>query len=198
MSESFCKVNDLLDKNKRKEAAREFASSFFAPMTRFYFEARDVAPARYSKDRGWRSKIGKIYNLAKAANKYLQAGNVKAARKTLDRIRESFYELHIANQMDLTNDAIYAFRSELDKIENGKGPRGNECATLNKLKAKVPKAEPSQKVEADKEKFDKELREWLDAVEKILSDSSSPVHQQVARLQDATEEFYKRYGMHFE
>jgi hypothetical protein len=197
MSEGFCTVNKLLDEKKVKEAAKEFQSSFSVPMTKFYFQAKDLAPSRYSEDKRWKYRVKELYDLTMSANSYLKAGKIERARDKLDKIRDFFYNLHATNKMDLTNDAIYAFKYELDKAMNARYVKGNTSDVLEELKSKIPEADPSVRVGQNKEQFDTDFKNWVAEVDKVLSDSYLS-RDHIAKLQDITDEFYTTYGMAFE
>ena len=98
----------------------------------------------------------------------------------------------------LTNDAIYAFKIEVDKIcANKPGLTGYDLSTLAELKSKISTAKLSVKAGADKKAFEAALKQWLEEVDVLLAEPPLK-SEQADKLEALTDKFYMEYGIDFE
>ena len=197
MSQSFIKVNSLLEQDKVKEAGQEFRVGFATQMRKLYSEAAETPPKRYVDDCNWNPKVKELYVKTSRAQAALNKGDAEGAEKLLDSIRTFFYKLHTENKIRLTNDAIHAFMEEVNKASRDESLTEEEIAALNKLKSEIPKALLSAKVKAKSAVFKKDLQEWSAQVDTLLAEA--PVGKvQNGKLKEITESFYKKYGVDLE
>ena len=186
----------LLNEGEISNAAKEFRTVFVPEVRKFYLESAQTAPKRYLDDCSWNEKVRNLYVLTLRTAIYLNGGNVQNSRAGLESLREFFYKLNTDNKIYLAGDAIYAFRKELNRASTKGILTEAEIAALNSLKSNIFQAEPSAAMKAEKEKYEAEAKVWQDKADRILS-LSSISENQIKQLQEATGDFYLKYGMDF-
>jgi hypothetical protein len=197
MTESYIKVNDLLEKNDVEEAAQEFREGFATQVKKLYSESSDTPPERYKDDCNWNAKIKELYVTTNKTQTALAKGDATSSGAGVGAIREFFFKLHTDNKMKLTNDAIYAFRREVDKLAEKKALAGSDLGTLKKLKSAISDAKPSMRTKADGDSFRKNFQDWSARVDSLLAQSSLGPEQS-DELKELSVSFYKKYGMDLE
>jgi len=197
-SDSVAVVHDLLEENKIKNAAVEFSRSFSTTVRKFYSEAAFTAPKRYIKDCNWNAKAKSLYILTLKTEMELKKGDMAASKEKLAELRNFFYKLHVDNKILLTNDAVYAFKLEVDKIyANKPGLAGYNLSTLAGLKSKISTAKLSVKAGADKKAFEAAFKQWSEKVDALLAEPPLK-SEQADKLKALTDKFYMEYGIDFE
>lgn len=197
LSLSYRKTLSLLDRGNTALAASEFRNSFVTATKVFYAESSEVPPKRYLNDANWKVEIKNLYVQTQKTAGFLEKGDVNNARTGLESLREFFYKLHTANKINIANDAIYAFKKELDRDLSKGGLTEEELIRLNSLKAQVSEAAPSITIKEWQERYNEKAKAWMDEAGRILS-QAAPDKGQIRRLREITDEFYLDYGMDFE
>lgn len=192
LSGCYVSVTSLMNEKKMSEANQEYKTGFTPTIKKMYSEVASTAPTRFAKveSEAWSDWMRQFYIKAVKTGESLIANDTAGAGKGLAGLREAVYTLHTQAGMKKSNDIIFAF----NKKAASEKP---EDAELVKLAAELDKADPSLDAKAKAEAYAKALAEWKTAVAPILKDGKVEPTE-LAPLRQASEKFYKAFGIQFE
>jgi len=189
LSDSYAKVLDELSAGRQKEAAAEFRGHFLQTVKKLYTEASQTYPTRFSKINDWCAWARGLYTLTMQADRALAASSPDAP-KLIESLRQHFYALHKETDTLSVSDAIYAFRVEA-------AATSPSIERLKSLRQAVSTARPSVKSRLDNAAFTTAQAKWAKTVDAALQQASlAPAD--LRTLREATETFYRGYGVQME
>jgi hypothetical protein len=197
LSESYEKVMQQLETGAAAEAHKEFRAGFRLTVKKLYSEAATVYPPQFAKMDCWCLWMKTLYTTSAKIETALAATPEKGsaawtdARDKIEALRAHFWSLHSKTQRLGANDCIYAFRREA----NAKEPN---AASLKEALQALDGAPLSHKAKAQQAEYGKAFREWKTAVEPSLTDGASLGPEELKRLRESSEAFYRLYGIQFE
>jgi len=190
LGESYVKTLDLVAGDKLGEASGEFKKGFLQPVKKLYSEAAGTYPPRFSKVDDWCAWSKRLYLLTRKAENALRDGQTQQARDELSSLREHFYLLHVEAETQKSNDYIYAFLVKARAEQP-------DVAELNSIAAMVLNAEPCASTKADLDAYENARSTWSSTVSALLQDNRVEADE-LEPLRQATEQFYRNFGIQFE
>lgn len=181
LANSYGAVLDHQSAGRTKEAAAEFRANYLQVVKKVFTEAPQTYPTRFSKINDWCTWVAQLYVMSVKTDTAL-AGNSADSAKLLEGLRQHFYNLHKETQTLSVSDAIYAFRTEAIAAQPS-------VEKLKSLKEAVEKAPTSAKARLDGTKFTEAKAKWATVVDAAIADGKVPA------LREATETFYRAYGI---
>jgi hypothetical protein len=190
MSASYEKALDRLSAGDVSQASIGFRTEYVPAIKKLFTEAEKTYPTRFAAIDDWCAWIKEFYTLSIKADKSLSSGDGKLAAEQLAGLRDHVCKLHRQTATAKVNDLIHVFRSAASRDKP-------DVSELRELRDEVKSAEPSVKAKADPAAFEQALKAWSEQVDVILKAEQLDAAA-MAKLREATETFYRAYGVQFE
>ena len=187
---SYPKTLAYLEDGKLKEAILEYRKGYLANVKKLYSEAAKTYPVRFSKAEHWCVWTKRLYVLSRQTEKALKTQDSEKALKLLEEVRKHFYALHKETETFHCNDLIYEFRTEATKSELSE-------EQLEKIMKQLEKAEPSYLAKKKAKEYTEAKNAWKKAISPLLDDGQIDSFEQDS-LREATEAFYRAFGIQYE
>ncbi|MFP4381584.1 MAG: hypothetical protein ACLFUS_13870 [Candidatus Sumerlaeia bacterium] len=198
LSEVYAKTYKLMEEGKVEEAATEFNDNFIPTARVLYSNCARNYPPKYEKIDDWCSWVRNFYILADQSNKAMakhpEKGSDDYARTMagLIGLRAHFFTLHQLTDLVASNDYIFAFWRELADESDNTAMLKEAVTALSAEDVKL-----SKKAKANPDQYAEALAKWKAEVEPVLADDKIE-DGEAEKLQTATTDFYKAYGIQFE
>ena len=190
LAESYLKTLLYLDEGKLAKATLEYRKGYLYNVKKLYSEAAKVYPLRFSKAERWCVWTKKLYVLSRQTEETLKKQDSEKSLEFLEKLRRHFYELHIETKTLHCNDLIYEFRTEAMKSKPSK-------ERLERIVKQLEEAEPSHIARIKAKEYAKAKTTWKKTVSPLLDDGQIDPSEQDS-LREATEDFYRAFGIQYE
>ena len=160
-------------------------------MKALYAQVAGIYPPRFQRVDDWCAFARGIYIQTRKVDAAFGKADTESAQNLLPEIRQAFDAMHIEAQQLKCNDRIYAFWKEVNSQPASparlKGLLGAIVAARPLLQGQRRTRPPTSRTK----------EAWAQAANAALSDSAlSP--EELTSLKEATETFYRAYGIQFE
>ncbi len=206
MSASYVRVMEHVSQDRLAEAEKEYAGSFHRTVQELYWQAATTYPVRFRTANDWCGWTRKFVDLSRAALNALSAAARedapekreplrKKASQSLDQLRAHAYALHAQTGTTAVNDVVYLLwrEAQVDSLSADR-PSPKRLKGYAELFDRTPL---SQAAREDEEAYRKALENWR-ATAVPLFEEEALTEDQTIKLREATQEFYRLYGMAFE
>jgi soluble cytochrome b562 len=107
----------LFDSNRgNAEATAAAINKFSAQWAGLMTDWRSAPPPQYADDPKWAETLATVASTLDAAKTEAKAGNLPAAHKTLEAVRNALWQLHQRNGIIGFSDRMNAYHAEMEKV----------------------------------------------------------------------------------